>query len=322
MIITRTPYRIPLAGGGTDLDFYYKKRGGSLISATFNQYVFTILLRRQIDDKILIQTTNTQFTENTKRIKHPIIKEILKFFKIKNKFQVGTFSTLPTRAGLGSSSSLIVGIVFGLAKILKIKLTKKKIAQIAFLIERKKLKYQGGWQDQIISSYGGINKINISKSGKFVVKKINIKKKILNRLENKLVLVFTKETRDSTGIISSQKIMRGKNIKNYDKIKSYVKIMEKALKKGDYKKIGEIFHDHWKTKRKLSNSISNSKLDNIYLNLLKEKSFIGGKLIGAGGGGFFLMVTKNISSSIKYLKLKKINFTTLKFVQSGASKII
>ena len=322
MIITRTPYRIPLAGGGTDLDFYYKKRGGSLISATFNQYVFAILLRRQIDDKILIQTTNTQFTENTKRIKHPIIKEILKFFKIKNKFQVGTFSTLPTRAGLGSSSSLIVGIVFGLAKILKIKLTKKKIAQIAFLIERKKLKYQGGWQDQIISSYGGINKINISKSGKFVVKKINIKKKILNRLENKLVLVFTKETRDSTGIISSQKIMRGKNIKNYDKIKSYVKTMEEALKKGDYKKIGEIFHDHWKTKRKLSNSISNSKLDNIYLNLLKEKSFIGGKLIGAGGGGFFLMVTKNISSSIKYLKSKKINFTTLKFVQSGASKII
>ena len=322
MIITRTPYRIPLAGGGTDLDFYYKKRGGSLISATFNQYVFTILLRRQIDNKILIQTTNTQFAESTKQIKHPIIKETLRFFKIKNKFQVGTFSTLPTRAGLGSSSSLIVGIIFGLSKILKIKLSKKKIAKIAFLIERKKLKYQGGWQDQIISSYGGINKINISKNGKFIVRKIDIKKKILNKLENKLVLVFTKETRDSTGIIASQKLVQRKNVKNYDKIKSYVKIMEIALKKGDYRKIGEIFHEHWKIKKKLSNSISNSKLDNIYLNLLKEKSFIGGKLIGAGGGGFFLMVTKNIASSIKYLESKKINFTKLKFVQNGSSKII
>ena len=96
MIITRTPYRIPLAGGGTDLDFYYKKRGGLLISATFNQFIFAILLRRQIDNKVLIQTTDTQFSRNTEQVKHLIIREILKFFKIKDRFQVGTFSTLPT----------------------------------------------------------------------------------------------------------------------------------------------------------------------------------------------------------------------------------
>ena len=152
--------------------------------------------------------------------------------------------------------------------------------------------------------------------------KLILKKKILNKLENKLVLVFTKETRDSTGIIVSQKLAQRKNIKIYDKIKSYVKIMEIALKKGDYKKIGKIFHEHWKIKKKLSKNISNTKLDKIYLNLLKEKSFIGGKLIGAGGGGFYLMVTKNTVSSIKYLKSKKINFTKLKFVKQGSSKII
>ncbi len=154
------------------------------------------------------------------------------------------------------------------------------------------------------------------------MRKINIKKKILNKLENKLVLVFTKETRDSTGIIVSQKLEQRKNIKIYDKIKSYVKIMEIALKKGDYKKIGKIFHEHWEIKKKLSKSISNTKLDKIYLNLLKEKSFVGGKLVGAGGGGFYLMVTKNIASSIKYLESKKMNFTKLKFVQQGSSKII
>jgi len=322
MIITRTPYRIPLAGGGTDLDFYYKKRGGLFISATFNQFVFAILLRRKIDDKILIQTTDTQFARDTTRVKHPIIKEILKFFKIKNKFQVGTFSTLPTRAGLGSSSSLIVGIIFGLSKMLKIKLSKKKIAKIAYLIERKKLKYQGGWQDQIISSYGGINKIKISKDGKFFVQKINIKKNILSKLENKLILVFTRETRDSSDIIKSQRPNQRENVKYYDKIKSYVKIMETSLKKGDYKKIGQIFHEHWEIKKKLAKNISNPKLDRVYLNLLKEKSFIGGKLIGAGGGGFYLMVSKNVASSIKYLKSKKINFTKLKFVGQGSSKII
>ena len=113
-----------------------------------------------------------------------------------------------------------------------------------------------------------------------------------------------------------------KTIRIYDEIKSYVRITEIALKRGDYKKIGEIFHEHWKIKKKLSKYISNSKLDRIYLNLLKEKSFIGGKLIGAGGGGFYLMVTKNTVSSIKYLKSKKINFTKLKFVKQGSSKII
>jgi len=322
MIITRTPYRIPLAGGGTDLDFYYKKRGGLLISATFNQFVFTILLRRPIDNKILIQTTDTQFASNTSQVKHKIIREILRFFKIKNKIQIGTFTTLPTSSGLGSSSSLIVGIIFGLSKMLGIKLSKRKIAKIAFYIERKKLKYSGGWQDQIISSYGGINKIKISKSGKFIVQKINIKKKILNKLENKLILVFTKETRNSSVIIKNQKLDQKKTIKIYDKIKSYVRTMEIALKKGDYQKIGEIFHEHWKIKKKLSKYISNSKLDKIYLNLLKEKSFIGGKLIGAGGGGFYLMVTQNIVSSIRYLESKKINFTKLQFVKQGSNKII
>ena len=181
MIITRTPYRIPLAGGGTDLDFYYKKRGGLLISATFNQFVFTILLRRPIDDKILIQTTDTQFARNTNQIKHKIIREVLRFFKIKNRIQIGTFTTLPTSSGLGSSSALIVGIIFGLSKMLGVKLSKKEIAKAAFFIERKKLKHHGGWQDQIISSYGGINKIKILKNGKFTVHKINIKKKILNK---------------------------------------------------------------------------------------------------------------------------------------------
>ena len=129
-------------------------------------------------------------------------------------------------------------------------------------------------------------------------------------------------TRNSSFIIKNKKLDQRKTIKIYDKIKSYVSTMEIALKKGDYQKIGEIFHEHWKIKKKLSKYISNSKLDKIYLNLLKEKSFIGGKLIGAGGGGFYLMVTQNIVSSIRYLESKKINFTKLQFVKQGSNKII
>ena len=122
MIITRTAFRIPLAGGGTDLDFYYKKNGGDLISSTFNQYVFVLLAERPIDDKILIQTTTTQFANNINKVKHKIIREVLKYFNIKKKIQVSSFSTLPTSSGLGSSSALIVGLIKAIS-ILK----KKKI---------------------------------------------------------------------------------------------------------------------------------------------------------------------------------------------------
>ncbi len=111
MIITRTAFRIPLAGGGTDLDFYYRRRGGKLISSTFNQFVFVLLADRPIDNKILVQTTTTQFSNDINKVKHEIIREVLKFFNIKKKIQIGTFSTLPTSSGLGSSSALIVGLI-------------------------------------------------------------------------------------------------------------------------------------------------------------------------------------------------------------------
>ena len=306
MIITQTPYRIPLAGGGTDLDFYYKKRGGLLISATFNQSVITLVLKRQVDNKILIQTTTSKFYKDVTRVKHKLIREVLNYFKVKNKIQVSHFATLPTSTGLGSSSSLIVGLVNGIAQLKNIKLSKKKIAQIAYWIERKKLKLLGGWQDQIISTYGGIQKIKIFKNGEFSVKKINIKKNILSKLEKQMLLVFTGQTRNSSKMIKQQRNNSKKIIDIYDQLKSYVKDVEKALILGDYKKIGKIFHKHWQLKKQISSSITNTRLDNIYSNLLKEKSFLGGKLIGAGGGGFYLMITDNYNPASRIKKIHKI----------------
>ena len=320
MIIVRTPYRIPLAGGGTDHSFYYKKRNGSLITASFNQYVYCLIQKRQLDNKILIQTTITQFTTAAKKIEHPIIREVLKFFKIKNGIQVGTFATVPTQSGLGSSSSLIVGLIKGITHIYNKKLSKKKIYKIAFKIERKILKMQGGWQDQIISTYGGLRKININKKGKIDIKQIKLKNKTIKTLENKMILVFTGETRSSSKIVKSQKKNLKSTIAIYDKLKKFVKPMEEAIKKGNYKK-RKLFHEHWLMKKNISKDISNSYLDKFYLKLLKDKNFIGGKIIGAGGGGFFLMVTKNLNNSEKFLKREKLDFTRLKFDLSG-SKIV
>lgn len=323
MIVYKTPYRLPLAGGGTDIDFYYKKRGGFLISATFDQYIYTFSTKRPLDDKILIQTTKSEFSNSVKTVKHSTIKKILEYFKVKNKIQIATFSTLPTKSGLGTSSSQMVGLINNLLKFKNISLTKEEIVKLAYLIERKKLKDDGGWQDQIAACYGGIIKIRINKKGDFTVQKIKIDKKIRRKIERNLVLIYTDEVRYSSKIISNQRDNIKKNdiIKIYDQLKAKVIPFEKALKKGNLKKMGEIFNSHWIIKKKLSNTISNNFLDKMYMNLMKTNKFYGGKIIGAGGGGFFLMVSRNFKESTKYLESKKIKFTQLKFEDDGSKKV-
>ena len=321
MIINRTPYRIPLAGGGTDHKFYYKKNGGLLLSATFNQYVYTLITERKIDTKILVQTTSAAFSKNVNKVKHPIIKAVLNYFKIKNKIQIGTFATVPTSSGLGSSSSLVVSLIKSISKLKKIKLSNKRISEIAFNIERKKLGLVGGLQDQIIASIGGILKIRIKKNGKFSTNKLKVGKKNLNKLEKHLILVFTEEIRNSSNVIKKQSRNLKNSLKIYDELKKLVIPTEKAIKKGDYFSLGRIFHQHWGLKKKLSSNISSSFLDKIYIKLMQNRHFIGGKIIGAGGGGFFLMVTDNKNNSEIFLKKNKLKFIDLKFTSQGTENI-
>ena len=319
MIISKTPFRIPLAGGGTDIDFYYKRKTGLFLTCAFNQGIYVSVSKRPLDKKILIQTTSTQFCYSVDNIKHEIIREVLKHFNIKNQIQINCFSTLPTASGLGTSSSLIVGLITAIKKLLKLKLTRKKIVETAFNIERRKLGLRGGWQDQIASTFGGIIKVKIDKKGKFNVHKIRVKKKIIDKLNSHMVLVFTNETRDSSKIIKSQD--KKINIEYYDKIKKLVPSMNSAILKGDYEKIGQLFHTHWNIKKKLSKNITNSSIDKVYKNLLKDKNIIGGKIIGAGGGGFFLMVTRNLKKTILKFQKQKLNFTKLEIGKAGSSLI-
>lgn len=323
MIIYKTPYRIPLAGGGTDIDLYYKKRGGKLISFTFDQYIYTFLSQRPLDEKILVQTTKSEFSENLTEVKHNTIKEVLRYFKITKKIQIGTFSTIPTKSGLGTSSSQMVGFINNFLKLKKKRMKLKDVVKLAYKIERKIIGDDGGWQDQITAAYGGIIKIDINKKGNFFVKKIKISKNKILKFEKHFILIFTEEVRRSSKIISKQRKKSNINnvIKLYDKLKEKVPIMEKALKEGDVKKIGIIFNEHWKIKRNLTKSISNNYLDNLYVKLMKSNLFYGGKIIGAGGGGFFLMVCKNKNSSINFLKKEKIKYTNIKFEFSGSKEI-
>ena len=319
MIIVRSPFRIPLAGGGTDLDFYYRKRGGDLISATIDQYIYILISKRPLDKKILIQNTEIQFSDNIKKVKNNLFREVLSHLGFKNSIQIANISTLPTQTGLGSSSTLTVGLIKGLLKMKNYNINKNKLAKMAYLIERQKLKFDGGWQDQIIASYGGIQRIKINKKGKFKSNGIKIKNNNLLKLESHFILVYTEETRNSEKIITEQRKNDKKIIHNYDKIKAKVKIMEKFLIEGNVAQIGNIFHDHWIEKKKLTKNISNKKLDKMYKDMMHSKLFYGGKIIGAGGGGFFLMVSKNKNRSFEFLKKIKFKFTKIKFDHLGAT---
>jgi D-glycero-alpha-D-manno-heptose-7-phosphate kinase len=322
MIICKVPYRIPLVGGGTDLDFYYKKKGGFLISASINQYVFISISRRLLHKNNLIQTTDVEFAKNIDQINNKIIKASLKYFKIKNYIHVTTFSTIPTKTGLGSSSSIIVGLVDVISKFLGKNINVIKKYLIGYTIERKILKMDGGHQDQIMAAYGGIQKIKIKKNGTIKISKFKIDEKIIRGFEKKLILVFTSEVRSSESIIKEQRLVDSQEIIHaYDQIKGLVPEFEKALKQKKFFEIGKIFHKHWLMKKKISKSMTNSFLDNFYLKLIRNKNFIGGKIIGAGGGGFFLMVIKNKNEAEKFLKKKKILFLPIKFENEG-SKII
>ena len=321
MILYKTPFRIPLAGGGTDIDFYYKKRGGFLISAAISEYVYTYIAPRPFDTRSLIQTTDTQFVNNNYEIENEIVRETLKYFKIKDKLHIGNFSSLPTGAGLGSSSSVIVGLIKTISKFKKIRFTNNKIIKLAYKIEREILGSDGGWQDQIMATLGGFRKISINKSGKIKSEKINISNKTLNEFQNTLLMVYTKGTRDSSKIVKSQRIDATQILKKYDLIKNLANSFESLIKRKKFISIGKLFHEHWQIKRKLSSMITNNYLDNLYLNLMKHRNFTGGKIIGAGGGGFFLMSTKSKKESIKYLKKNKFLFANLIFEHSGSTLI-
>ena len=202
-----------------------------------------------------------------------------------------------------------------------LKLSQNEIFKIAYKIERKIVKYAGGWQDQITSVFGGLVTVTISKKGIIKInKKKNFKdiKKIIN---NHFLLVYSYRKRDSSNIIKSQKRNIKKTYEFYNKIKKFNIPMSYSIKNKKINLIGKIFNDHWKLKRNLTNNISDKGIDNLYNKIEKLDGFLGGKLIGAGGGGFFLIAVKNKKKIIKNIVKNNLDFINLNFENNG-SKII
>ena len=322
MIISRSPLRIPLGGGGTDLPSYYKKKNGYVISVAINKYIF-ISLGETFNKKYILNYSSLEQVNNIKKIKHPLFRETLKYFRVKTPIHIASHADIPAGTGLGSSGCFAVTLAKSLAMLQKKNFTKKEIAEIACNIEINKLKEPVGKQDQYVASYGGLNEYFFLKNNTSQVKKLQIEKKTLKQLEGRLKLYFTGYTRSSYKIlnIQNQKTIKmdKEMIKNLDQVKEFGKLIKKSLLNNNLNEFAELMNEHWQIKKKRSSNISNSKI-NFFYDVALKNGAIGGKLIGAGGGGFLLFYSK-ISNNLKILEkygLKEIDF---KFDFQG-SKII
>lgn len=299
MIITRTPMRITLAGGGTDVYWYSRLKGGNWISAAIDKYVYVLLNRT---DRAKVLKTETE-----------IIKECLLKVGTKAGIQITTISEVTACSGLGGSGAFEVGLLNALYMLKNKKVSPIKLAEEAVYIEAEKLKKPVGPQDQYITALGGIKYFEVDKLGKVYVEDLKIEKNIVRKLKKNLLYFSTGIQRHTEDILGeeqkrAEKIDTSlKVIEALDKIKSLGLKVKQYLLDGRIDEYGRSLHEHWLIKKTLSKKVSNSKIDEWY-NLGLEAGALGGKIMGAGGGGWFVFyVNKNRESFVK--KMAKLNLT-------------
>ena len=322
MIISKTPYRISFFGGGSDYPEWYNEFGGAVLSTTINKYLYITCreLPGFFDHKYRIVWRKIERVKNIEEIKHQAIKGILKHYKYNKGLEIHYDGDLPARSGMGSSSSFVVGLINALFAMDKKNLSKKDLAKRSLFIEQKILNEIVGSQDQIAATYGGFNKISFQKNSSFKIKKIKTNKN-LKLLEDNLILIYTSINRTAHHIASSYVKNLTSNKKNYIKeIINHVEEGEKIIKHGNMDDFGKLLNSAWYMKKKLGKSITNNKIDNLYEYALKNGA-LGGKILGAGGGGFLLLYMKQ-KDRIKFLNKKnKIINIPFKFSDTGSEII-
>lgn len=300
MVITQTPFRMSFFGGGTDYEGFYKEHGGAVISTTFNKYCYVTIrnLPRFFDYSSQLVYSVIERVKDVEEIKHPLMKNAMKFLDMKN-IHIIYDADLPARSGLGTSSSFAVGMLNAMYAQQGKYADKEKLAKDAIYLERILCKESGGIQDQIAAAFGGFNRINFSAEG-FSVSPLIITKERKRLLNDSLMLFFTGFSRLSSEIASSQVKATKNKTAQLKEMLSLVDDAEKILVSGrDLNEFGKLLDYTWKIKRGITDKISTGSIDEMYQKAINAGA-LGGKLLGAGGGGFFVFyVEKDKQQSVK-----------------------
>jgi D-glycero-alpha-D-manno-heptose-7-phosphate kinase len=291
MIISQTPLRISLSGGGTDFKDYYKEHVGFVVSTAIDKYVF-VIIKERFDDLIYVNYTKKEIVKSIEEIQHELVREAMKKTKLENGVEITMLADVPSEgSGLGSSSSLTVGLLNAMYAYQGKQVIAEQLALEACEIEIDILSKPIGKQDQYIAAYGGIRSFKFNKDDAVDTQLIKFPNNLKKKLGANLLLFYTNITRKSSSILQEQKTSILNKIDYHNKIKSLANETEVILNSGDIDQIGDILARNWELKKNLSSNITSSEINDMYQTAMQGGAE-GGKIAGAGGGGFLLVYCK------------------------------
>ncbi|MBU9888315.1 MAG: galactokinase [Candidatus Omnitrophica bacterium] len=319
MIITRTPFRITLGGGGTDLPSYYGKRGGFLVTSAIDKYMYVAVNTPFIDRLLRVKYSRSETVKRVSELQHELAREALKQFKIRDALEVVSFADISAGTGMGSSSCYLVGLLNALRVYKKERGSIKSLAELACNIEMRRLKKPIGKQDAYIAAYGGILVMEIDRQGRVATRPAKVAMATVRDLEHNLLLYYSGIQRNTEDVLIDQHTaMRDSQAKTHRAVASSLDHIKRlgreslgALEKGALRRFGKLMEEHWQFKKRLSGKISNPRIDAVY-KAARTKGALGGKVIGAGGGGFLLFYAEHGHDRIEKLMrsngMKRLDF--------------
>jgi D-glycero-alpha-D-manno-heptose-7-phosphate kinase len=292
MILARAPMRITLGGGGTDLPSYYSQHGGFVLSAAIDKYVYIYVNRPSADDLIRVKYSRYEEVSEADQVEHDLVRPALKLLGIKNNVEIVSMADVPAGTGLGSSSTYLVSLLTALYEMKRERVPTHALAELACKVEMEMAAHPVGKQDHYIAAFGGITCLDIEKDGRVRVTPLDISLTTAEDLHSRILLFFTGISRSANHILAEQRNDTEKKdtrvVDSLHRTKEMGYRVKEALEKGNLEIFGHTMHEHWENKKRRSNAISNPSIDRWY-NLAREAGALGGKVIGAGGGGFLML---------------------------------
>jgi D-glycero-alpha-D-manno-heptose-7-phosphate kinase len=322
MIVSRAPVRFSLGGGGTDLPSYSSVHGGFLVAAAIDKFIY-VSANRRFYDTIRLAYSKTETVDSVDKIDHRIFREALRFAGIERSIELTSVSDVPPNSGLGSSSSFTVALLNALHTYKQEFVSSRQLAEEACHIEIDVLGAPIGRQDQYIAAHGGVTALTFNPDGSVESERVPIRPEVLDELESNLLIFYSGVEREASSVLSEQKktILGNQDnaVERMHRIKALGKDTLRILTTGNIDAYGELLHEHWMNKRKLAVNMSDSVIDEHY-EAARKAGAIGGKLMGAGGGGFFMFYAtsgdrRRVYQAVSERGLKPLRF---RFDSSGA----
>lgn len=322
MIVTKTPFRISLLGGGSDLETFYSKSPGACLSFSINKYMYISTHQYFEKDQYRLKYSRTETVTEVNQIQHPILREALKVTNSPSGIELSSIADIPAGTGMGSSSSFTVGVLQNLFTRKNLFADKYKLAEMACDIEINRLKEPIGKQDQFAASFGGLNIFRFLSHGAVNVESLNLSSDAFSELQKHMVLFYTGTVRSASEVLSDQKQNIATAEDKFNNLKQMVEFVDQGrqlLIENNFKKFAGLIHESWLLKKSLSTKISNGQIDEVYDLAMKNGAW-GGKLLGAGGGGFMLFFT---APENRQKLINAINFREYPFkIEFDGSKVI